>query len=133
MKILAKQYALSLYQALENKNNAEVKNVIKKFIIILIKNNQLTKIDEIIREFIKIWNREKKIIEAELTGARELKSDVIKNIRNYILVITKANEVCLETKVDKNILGGVIIKYGDKVLDGSLKGRLIDLKSKMIK
>ena len=36
-------------------------------------------------------------------------------------------------KIDKNILGGVIIRYGDKVVDGSLKTQLEDLKEKLIK
>ncbi len=133
MKISEKQYALSLYQAIDGKSNDQAKIVIKNFIEILAKNNQFAKIEEIIKQFIKIWNSEKRIIQAEATGVREFSKDVIKNIRSYLLNISKAKEVSLIIKIDKNILGGVIIKYGDKVLDGSLKTRLENLKSQMIK
>ncbi len=133
MKISEKQYALSLYEVIDGRSNEKAKIVIKNFIGILAKHNQLAKIEEIIKQFIKIWNSKKRIIEAEVTGAREFSKGVVRNIKSYVLNISKAKEVSLITKVDKNILGGVIIKYGDKVLDGSLKARLSDLKSKLIR
>jgi len=56
-----------------------------------------------------------------------------KLLKNYITGLSGAKEVLVSEKTDKNILGGVIIKYGDKVLDGSLKTSLEELKEKMIK
>ena len=133
MRIKPNQYARSLYEMVDGKSKEQSKEVIKNFTEVLVKHNQLTKVDGIINEFIKIWNKKKKIIEAQAISARELSNDVIKNIKNYIAEVSEAKEVSLINYVDKNIIGGVIIKYGDKVLDGSLKARLSDLKSKLIK
>lgn len=133
MKISEKQYARSLYQAVEGKSKTKVKQVIKNFIEILARDNKFSRADAIINEFIKIWNEKNKIVEAEVVGARELNSDIIISIKKYILEMTKVKEVSLTRLVDKNILGGVIIKYGDKVLDGSLKGRLEEMKKVMMK
>jgi len=41
--------------------------------------------------------------------------------------------VIMSEKVDKKLLGGIVIKYGDKVLNGSLKNSLVELKNKMVK
>jgi len=129
MKITIKQYAMALYETVDGKSQSQVKPVIKKFAEMLIKYNQLTKIDDIINEFLTVWNREKKIVTAETISARELTGEIRKSIKKYITAETKAEEVILMTKADDRILGGVIIKYGDKVLDGSLKAKLNDLKS----
>ncbi len=91
------------------------------------------KADEILEQFSKIWRREKKIVDAEVVSAKELSSEVIRNVKSYIVQATKANEVLLTNKVKKDILGGVIIKYGDKVLDGSMRARLEEMKKGMVK
>jgi len=132
-KITIKQYARSLYETVEEKSKAQIKPAIKNFTEILIIQNQLTKIDDIIGEFTNIWRREKKIIEAEAVSASELSNEIIKNIKSYIAKATHAKEVILTNNLDKDILGGVIIKYGDKVIDGSLRTRLEEIKRGMVK
>jgi len=57
----------------------------------------------------------------------------IKLLENYIAELSGAKEVVLNEKIDKNILGGVVIRYGDRVVDGSLRTSLEELKNKMIK
>ena len=52
-------------------------------------------------------------------GAREAASRMLQGIVN--------KEVVLDTQVDPDILGGLIVRVGDKLIDGSVKGRLRDL------
>lgn len=133
MKITVKQYALSLYEMIDGQSAAEVKAVIKKFVELLAKKNQLSRAEKIIAEFIKIWNDKRGIIEAQTVSAKELNKETVKLLKNYIIELSGAKEVMVNQKINKDILGGVIIKYGDKVVDGSLKTILDDLKDKLIK
>ena len=133
MNITPKQYAESLYQAVADKKSREVKGVIENFIKVLADNNNISKIDKIIEQFVKIWNEEEKIVEAEITSAKELDNKIIKLLYCYIVKLSGAKKVVLKQKVDKNVLGGVVIKYEDRVLDGSLRMRLNELKEKMVK
>lgn len=133
MKIKPKQYAEFLYEMLGGKRKSQVRDEVKKFLNVLQKNNGVSKIEKIIEEFIKLWNKEKKIVEAEIVSARDLNKDIVKLLNGYIVKITKAKEVELTKRVDKSILGGVVIRYGDKVLEGSVRARLDDLKIKMIR
>lgn len=133
MKITAKQFALSFYESLEGKTAEQAKAVIKKFVEFLAGKNMLDQADKIEAEFLKIWNEKNGIIEALLISANELDKANIKLLKNYIAVLAGAKTVSLKEKIDKSILGGVVIRYGDKVIDGSLKTTLNNLKEKLIK
>lgn len=133
MKITEKQFALSLYESLSGKSEKEAGVVIEKFVKVLVENNELAKFEKIIEEFVNIWNKEKGIVEAEITSAKGLDKEIVKLLNGYIVKLSGAKEVAMKEKIDKDLLGGVIIKYGDQVLDGSLKMRLSSLKDKMVK
>lgn len=133
MKITTKQYAESLYQSVQNKKDSQIKSAIENFVKLLISNNDMAKADKIIGQFEKIWNREEGIVEAEAVSARELDKKIVKLLNGYIIQLSGASKVLLKQKIDKNVLGGVVIKYEDKILDGSLKTKLEALKINMIK
>lgn len=133
MKITAKQFALSLYESVDGKSPSQVKSVIEKFVGLIAGRSQLKLTDKIIKELKKIWNEKNGLVEAEAVSARELGKDTAKLLKNYIAKLSGAKKVTLEEKIDKSLLGGVVIKYGDKVLDGSLRASLEELKNKMVK
>ncbi len=133
MKISAKQYAIALYEVVNNKKTSEVKSVIKGFIETVASNNDFSKTDKIINEFAAIWNREQGIVEAEVVSARALDKPTVKWLQDYIASLSRARAVAMDEIVDKSLLGGVVVKYGDKILDGSLKTKLNELKRTMAK
>ena len=133
MKVTVKQLALSLYESVDGKSSGQVKAVIAKFIELLAEKNQLAKAEKIIAEFIKIWNVRRGIVEAQILSAKELDKETVKLLKNHIARSSGAEEVLVSQEVDKKLLGGVVIKYGDRVLDGSLKTALDDLKDKLVK
>ncbi len=140
MKITQKQYGEALFQSVINmpagkagKKDSHIKCVSDNFVKLLAANNDMAKADKIIDQFIKIWNKEEGIVEAEAVSARELDKKIVKLLNDHIVQLSGAGKVLLKQKVDKNVLGGVVIKYGDKILDGSLKMKLNELRSKMIK
>ncbi len=127
MKITAKQFAETLYDSVEGKTEKEILSVLNNFSEIVKKNNALSMIDNILDEFSRIWNKENGIIEAKVTSARDLDKTNRKSIIEYIKEATKAKDVVLAETVDKKVLGGVILKYGDKIVDDSLLGRVRSL------
>ena len=133
MKANIKQYAELFYELTADKNSGEIKGAIEKFVKLLARQGQLNKADKIIDSFSKVWNKKRGIVEAEAISARELDKEIVKLLHGYIVKLSGAKEIILAEKVDKKILGGVVIKYGDKVVDGSLKMRLVELKSSLNK
>ncbi len=133
MKITPKQYANALYQSISGQNDKQIKDVIDNFINVVIENNNVSKINKIIEQFEIIWNKEEGVVEAEIISARKLDDKIVKLLNSYITELSGAKDVIAQEQVDKNVLGGVIIKYGDKVLDGSLKIRIDNLKNELAK
>lgn len=133
MNISSRQYAESLYEAVRDKNDSQIKDAINNFFNILVQNNDMAKAEEVVKEFEETWDREQGIIKAKVVSAKELDNDIVKLLNNYIAELSGAKKVSLNQEVNKNILGGVIIKYEDKILDGSLRARLNELKVEMVK
>ena len=131
MKIKPKQYAISLFESLDGANEKRAKEIIEKFVQVLVENNQASQIEKIIKYFENLWNKENSLVEAEIVSARELDKSVIKLLNNYIIELSDAKKVNIKEKVDKSILGGVVIKYGDKILDSSLKNKLGEFRSSL--
>jgi len=128
MKVTPTQYAKALYEITKDKSHQEIDGVVANFLQVLIKKNQTKFAPKIIGSFKKIWNKEGGIVEAEVISMHKLEDSQIHKIESYIKEKYQADKVVINNKIDENIKGGVIIKVGDEVLDGSIAGQLRELK-----
>ena len=131
MKISIKQYAQVLYELTLNKSEVEVNVVIERFVKELIKNNQIKSAPKIIEKFEEIYNQKNKIVVASVTSANKLESDYLERIEKYLMDRYEAKEVVLDNKVSPEIKGGIILRIGDEIIDGSVSNRLRSLKTKL--
>jgi F-type H+-transporting ATPase subunit delta len=131
MKISIQQYTQSLFDAVAGRTEKEVKAACRNFVALLGRNRELNKAEEIIRAFNDLWSREQGEVAAELTSARELGPTARKAVVNYLKEKASAKKIILEEKVDKKLIGGFILKYNNRILDGSLKSGLAGLKGKI--
>ncbi len=128
MKITAKQYAQSLFEATKDASESEAIEVTQKLAEVLASNNQMSQTEKILDYFNSLWNREKGIIEAEVISANELDKEMLTLLNGYIVKLLKDKEVVIKQKIDKSVKGGFIIRLGDKILDASLSTRIKELK-----
>lgn len=131
MKISSRQYAQSLYESVARKNEKEVKTVLKNFVILLGHNRELNRADEIISIFDEIWDKDKGEIEATLVSARKLDAATKKVIVGYLEDKAGVKKITLKEEIDEKLIGGFVLKYNGKVIDGSLKNSLEVLKMKI--
>lgn len=128
MKVTPKRYAIGLFNSIADKDGNEIKNIVNNFVSLLIENNDLSKAGKISEIFSSLWNKKNKIIESEIVTAKKLDEKSLASLKNFLINQSKAEEIIIKEKIDKNILGGVIIKYDDKILDKSLKTKIRNLK-----
>lgn len=133
MKISIKQYAQVLLDVTRDKEDEKLSEIIKSFANILIAHNQIAKLDRIISAFVILWNKKNGIIEAEISSTNVLSKNIIALLEGYIKTMSMAKEVEVVTKENKDILGGVILKYADNIFDASLSTKLKSLKENIIK
>lgn len=79
------------------------------------------------KEFINQYNVLKNIVKARVTSASSLSAENIKEIEEVVKEATRG-EVILTTEVDPDLIGGFILKVGDKQFDASLSSKLNKLK-----
>jgi len=133
MRRTPKQYAQALFEAVSGKKDGEIGGIVKKFAEVMIADNQVSNFERILWYFNEIWNKHWGIAEAEITSADKPDSETVSFLRDFIAGLSGRREVVLKQRVDKDILGGVVIRYGDRVLDGSLRTRLRELREKMVR
>ncbi len=131
MKITAKQYAQALFEAVQEKDEQEIKSAIKNFVELLVRNNDVSQVKAIIKEFLLIWNKDRGMVEAQIISARELDKDILGMLQIYLIKKTGSRKLDIKQEIDHNILGGVIIKLGDKILNASLRCYLEELRNKV--
>lgn len=102
-----------------NKLSDQGKNMIK----VLIENRRLSVLPEIAKQFETLKAEAEKTIEAEVISAFEVSKDQQKQIADK-LKKRLGREVTLTCRVDNALLGGVVIKAGDLVIDGSAIGQI---------
>ncbi|MGE3961086.1 MAG: ATP synthase F1 subunit delta [Dehalococcoidia bacterium] len=76
-------------------------------------------------------DEERGVLRAVVTTAVELDPQRIEAVRQRIVQTTGRTQVELEARVDPSILGGMVIRIGDQLLDGSTRARLQELRSSL--
>ena len=127
MIIAPKDYALGLLHATKSKDENEVTSVIHNFVDVLVQNNDVSKTARILDIFAMLWDKENSIVEAEIVTATTMNREEADSLENFLITLSGAKKVRMVEKIDKDILGGVIIKYGDKIMDKSLRTKIKDL------
>lgn len=131
MKISTNQYAEALFALVNDTSTEKSKKAVSKFAKLLVDNHDVFRAEKIISEFSRLWDKSRGNLEVEIISAHDLDGKTIKTLEEYIKKVSGATELKIIKKIDKSILGGVVIKYGDKIFDAGLKSRLEKFKEAM--
>jgi ATP synthase F1 delta subunit len=93
------------------------------FLKLLIEKHRMPAIFRIRAELDRLWEEENKLLPVQVTSAVELPQDTVKQIGDRIASQTD-RKVELSSIVDPDILGGIIVRVGNSVLDASIRNRL---------
>jgi ATP synthase F1 delta subunit len=97
------------------------------FLDLVIEKQRMPEIFRIRRQFEELWKHENRRIDVTVTSAVELDPAVVSKIGEEIERQT-GQEVDLASRVDAEILGGVVLQVGNMVLDASIRNRLEKLR-----
>jgi F-type H+-transporting ATPase subunit delta len=102
------------------------------FLELLAERHRLPVTFRIRRAFDDLWREEHKLLPVEVTTAVELEESVVKSIGDRIEDKT-GRKVELTSKVNPDIIGGLVLRVGNKILDASVHGRLERLRRQITK
>ena len=127
VKILAK----AVYQALVNKNKKETESIVDNFVAYLKQHHFLPLLGEILAELKVLEQADKNILAVEIVSARALDKHSVTAATKYLQQKSTQTLEITET-IDEQLLGGMKIKYQDKVLDLSLKKQINNLNKSLV-
>jgi F-type H+-transporting ATPase subunit delta len=93
------------------------------FLELLAERHRLPATFRIRRAFDELWREEHKMLPVEVTSAIELDEALVRSIGDRIQTQT-GRRIELTSRVDPDIIGGIVLRVGNKVLDASVHGRL---------
>jgi F-type H+-transporting ATPase subunit delta len=97
------------------------------FLDLLIENHRMPVIFRIRQEYERLWEEENRMLPVEITSAIALDHDTTESLGRTIGE-RAGRKVTLAASVDPDILGGIIIRVGNSILDASIRNRLEQLR-----
>jgi ATP synthase F1 delta subunit len=116
----------ALYLASAGKKGKELETVIANFSTYLAEHHLVYMIPNILAELENIHFSNEGIVKAEVTSSEGLGQEEIKKIADLVKAKTK-KEVVVKTDTGKDLIGGAVIKYNDKIIDMSIRHQLNNL------
>lgn len=103
----------------------------KKFLQALADNDRLTLIGDIREIFEELRAEEEKSLDVEVISAFDVSPEQSERLK-VALGAKFEKDITIETRVDKRLIGGAIIRAGDVVIDGSVRGKLTKLAETLV-
>jgi F-type H+-transporting ATPase subunit delta len=104
--------------------DANIGGVAANFIRLVTSKRRLFFIREMIADYRKLNDAHRGVTHAEVTSATALTDTHIAELKDSLRAASGGREVDLDTKIDPSIIGGLIVKLGSRMVDGSLKTKL---------
>ncbi len=101
------------------------------FLRVLLQNGRLAELSEASTQFAQELDRRSGVVTAQVTTARPLPADAQEALRARLGQLT-GSRVRLQFEVDDELIGGVVTRIGSTLYDGSVRGRLQQIKQRMV-
>lgn len=121
-KSINKAQKMLFMNDLLNGINSDIINFIK----LVIAKHREDIIFDIFEQFETLYKEHNKIVDAKVISAHPLTQDIIDKVKNN-LELNLGKKINIETTIDKSIVGGLKIIIGNRIIDGSVRGRLDSL------
>jgi F-type H+-transporting ATPase subunit delta len=103
---------------------------LRNFLELLAEKHRMPVIFRIRERLDELWAKEKGQLEVRLTSAVELDPEIVKRVRSEIERQT-GQTIELSSEVDEGIIGGLVLRVGNMVLDASLRSKLERLRKEV--
>src|SRR3954471_8973969 len=100
------------------------------FLKLLIENHRMPVVFRVRRGYDVLWEAENQLLPVRVTSAVELDKGTVKQIGDRIAEQT-GRKVDLSAEVEPDILGGIVVRVGNSVLDASVRNRLEQLRKQV--
>ncbi len=109
----------------------EAAKSVHNFMMLLIDKHRISLIEEIVGEYEALSNQARNIVVAYVTTASALDQKQQTALTAKLKAIT-GKDIQLKTHIDPSIIGGVVVKMGDRLIDGSVTSQIKSLEKQLM-
>ena len=102
------------------------------FLKVLVDNGREDILEEVLARYENLVKEHLGKIEVEVTTAVELSEEQRDRLKERLRDVLEGREIILEANVDPDLVGGAVFRYGGRMMDGSIRGRLESLREGML-
>ena len=104
----------------------------RNFLKVLSDNGREEILEEVLVRYEELVKEHLGRVEVEVTTAVELSEEELDRIKERLGRVLEGREVILQPRVDSNLLGGAVFRFGGRMVDSSVRGRLQGLREEML-
>ena len=97
----------------------------------MLRRGRIDELPRVAAEFRRLDNERQGITPATATSAVPLSEDEVRAVTARLEAMT-GGRIELDLKVDPDLLGGLVVRVGDRMIDGSVRGRLERLRNQLV-
>jgi ATP synthase F1 delta subunit len=102
------------------------------FLELLLENHRMPALFRIRREYDRLWEAHNRLLPVSITSAVHLDEETVEQIGDRIAEQT-GRKIELSATVEPHILGGIVVRVGNQVLDASIRNRLETLRKQVVR
>ena len=109
---------------------AKLDKLVANFVGVVAHNGRLDQLENIISEFMRILAHHNGEVSASVVTAHKLTKTHLDALKTKLKSMV-GSDVTVETDIDEDLLGGMVVKIGSRMIDSSLKTKLANLEESM--
>ena len=102
------------------------------FISLIMDKRREEHLPAIASQFIQLYDKEKGIARATVYSAIPLGDTVMDQLRKYLSTLLQSENIELINVIDSSVIGGMVVRYGDKLLDMSVSRELKEMRKHLV-
>jgi F-type H+-transporting ATPase subunit delta len=110
---------------------AGISGITASFLKLVASKRRLFAIESMIRDFEKLHDADRGVKRAEVTVAHPLSDAHAADLQRTLREITGSKDVEVTTNIDPGIIGGIVVKLGSRMVDGSVRTKLNSIRTRM--
>ena len=118
-------------EVVERAAGRELAGPVRNLVVLLLQRRRLDLIPRIAEEYQRHLDRRAGITRATITSAAPLAAEAIASVKDRLAELT-GGPVEATVQVDPALLGGLVVRFGDRLIDGSVRGRLERLRAQLV-
>lgn len=107
-----------------NQVASDCQDYVKRFLMLLVDRRRIFLLEGIAQHYLTLLRKLNNTVLAEVKSTVELSDSQRETVIQKVKDMTGAAQVELQTQLDPELIGGVVIKIGSQVLDASIRGQL---------